>query len=104
MKAIMLKPKWANLIADGVKTLETRSWTTRYRGPIIIAASQPQGETVCTAEIVNCRKMIKEDEKASCVDFSPLLFVFELQNIQLVKPEKIKGKLGIFEFEGNHDQ
>lgn len=38
MKAITLHQPWASLIACGAKKIETRSWPTRYRGPIAIHA------------------------------------------------------------------
>lgn len=31
-KAISLKQPWANWVAEGKKMIETRKWTTRYRG------------------------------------------------------------------------
>lgn len=40
MKALTLWQPWASLIAYGVKTYETRSWTTSYRGPLAIHASK----------------------------------------------------------------
>lgn len=38
MKALTLHQPWASLIALGVKTIETRSWSTKYRGPLAIHA------------------------------------------------------------------
>lgn len=38
MKALTIRQPWASLIALGVKTIETRSWRTNYRGPIAIHA------------------------------------------------------------------
>ncbi len=47
MKAISLWQPWASAIANGVKTIETRSWSTNYRGPIAIhAASKRTGDLV----------------------------------------------------------
>lgn len=40
MKALTLHQPWASLIATGAKTLETRSWPTRYRGPLAIHAAK----------------------------------------------------------------
>lgn len=40
MKAISLHQPYASLIAAGIKTTETRSWSTSYRGPIAIHAAQ----------------------------------------------------------------
>lgn len=38
MKALTVRQPWASLIAAGVKTIETRSWSTKYRGPLAIHA------------------------------------------------------------------
>lgn len=38
MKAITLDQPWASAIALGLKTIETRGWATRHRGPIAIHA------------------------------------------------------------------
>lgn len=40
MKALTLHQPWATLVALVVKTVETRSWSTRYRGPLLIHAGQ----------------------------------------------------------------
>lgn len=40
IKAITLWQPWASLIAHGLKTIETRSWYTKYRGPLAIHAAK----------------------------------------------------------------
>lgn len=40
MKALTLHQPWATLVASGVKTIETRSWQTSYRGPLAIHAGK----------------------------------------------------------------
>ena len=40
MKALTIRQPWASLIAAGVKTIETRSWRTSYRGPLAIHAGK----------------------------------------------------------------
>jgi hypothetical protein len=40
MKALSLTQPWASLVAIGAKRVETRSWTTSYRGPVAIHASK----------------------------------------------------------------
>ena len=40
MKALTLWQPWATLIAIGDKPYETRSWPTRYRGPLAIHAAK----------------------------------------------------------------
>ena len=39
MKCITLTQPWASLVAIGAKQIETRSWSTRYRGPLAIHAA-----------------------------------------------------------------
>jgi hypothetical protein len=39
VKALTLWQPWATLIAEGVKTIETRSWATSHRGPVAIHAA-----------------------------------------------------------------
>lgn len=39
MKVLTLHQPWASLVALGVKTIETRSWSTAYRGPLAIHAA-----------------------------------------------------------------
>ena len=38
MKALSLRQPWATLVAIGAKQIETRSWSTAYRGTIAIHA------------------------------------------------------------------
>jgi len=40
MKVISLLQPWATLVVIGAKRIETRSWDTKYRGPIAIHASK----------------------------------------------------------------
>ncbi len=40
MKAISLWQPWASAIAIGAKRIETRSWYTSYRGPLLIHAAK----------------------------------------------------------------
>lgn len=40
MKAITLTQPWATLVELGIKRVETRSWSTSYRGPLLIHAAK----------------------------------------------------------------
>lgn len=84
MKAVTIKQPWATLIALGEKKFETRSWATKYRGPIAIHAGKsvdkeafedfyikgtlaehgittwqelPTGVVLAKAELVKCHKV-----------------------------------------------
>jgi hypothetical protein len=57
MKALSLTQPWASLVALGQKTVETRSWPTRYRGWLAIHAAKgladltvPAFEDLCHRE------------------------------------------------------
>lgn len=40
MKVLTLTQPWATLVAIGAKRIETRSWQTTYRGPLLIHAGK----------------------------------------------------------------
>ena len=40
MRAISLWQPWASLLVLGTKTMETRNWSTNYRGPLLIHAAK----------------------------------------------------------------
>lgn len=55
MRALSLLQPWAQLVVDGEKRIETRSWKTRYRGRLWIHASKrsdPVGRELAQGDIV----------------------------------------------------
>src|SRR5262245_33853273 len=50
MRALSLWQPWASAIALGAKRVETRDWSTRYRGPLAIHAAK----RVVRDELVYC--------------------------------------------------
>ncbi len=116
MKAISVKQPWASLIAIGLKSIETRTWATDYRGEILIVASkQPDnaamkhfsflkeslsfGAALCMAELVDCQPMISADEKPARCPLYDGAYAWVLNNIRGVTPFEVKGRLGIYEVE-----
>ena len=105
MKALSVKQPWANLIASGQKTIETRLWRTDYRGQLLICSSRnpaiyPAGFALCTVELVDCRMMRKADEVAACCPIYGGAYAWVLQNIQRIPVDRIfpvRGQLRIFE-------
>lgn len=65
MKALTLTQPWATLVAIGAKRIETRSWHTRYRGPLAIHAAKgfpPRArkfttEPICYEAVKSCRTL-----------------------------------------------
>jgi hypothetical protein len=39
-RVLSVRQPWAHLIVAGIKRIENRVWTTRYRGPLLIHASK----------------------------------------------------------------
>ncbi len=102
MKAISVKQPWANLIANGEKTIETRKWATPYRGQILIVSSktpkiEPAGFALAVADIIDCRIMTKEDEVAACCQIYADAYSWVLSNVRPIQPIQIKGSLGIYD-------
>lgn len=109
LKALSLRQPYANWVADGSKTLETRTWHTHYRGDLLICASQsgkgePKGMAVCLVQLVDVRPMQKKDEQAARVEWSPRLYVWKLTNRRVFKdPFPVKGRLGLFNIEVDNE-
>lgn len=77
MKALTIKPKWANMILDGRKTIEVRTWVTRYRGPLAIHSGSPVCAIVAVCNLVAVRAMREADVSLTGgVEFHELLVAF----------------------------
>ena len=108
MKALSLTQPYANFIRDGIKTIETRKWKTNYRGPILICATKqkvknalgqinlPTGMAVCIIDIIDCRKMTRDDEEEACFPWDEKLWAWPLDNLKVITPFPVKGQLNIF--------
>lgn len=102
MKAISLRQPWANLIASGEKTIETRTWETRYRGPLLIVSSKlpnipPAGYALAVADLLDCRPMTKQDEAAARCAIYPSAIAWVLGNVRRVRVFPVKGQPGIYD-------
>lgn len=56
MRAITLTQPWASLVAIGAKRIETRSWSTSYRGPLAIHAAK--GFPGYAKDLAKCRRVM----------------------------------------------
>lgn len=102
MKALSVKQPWANLIASGEKTIETRVWATDYRGDILIVSSkqpriEPAGCAVAVVELTDCRPMMLSDEAAAKCPIYDDAVAWVLRNIRAIEPFPMRGQLGLFE-------
>jgi hypothetical protein len=104
LNALSVKQPWANLIASGRKTIETRTWTTNYRGELLVVSSktppiQPAGCAVALADLVDCRPMSRRDEPAAGCPVYPNAVAWVLQNVRRIAPFPVRGALGIYQVE-----
>ncbi len=121
MKALNVRQPWAWMIACGYKTIETRTWSTKYRGDILIVASKKRmskvtekafientgyrlfeieyGAGICVADLFDCRIMTGEDEPLACCDLYKGAFAWYLRNIRHISPFPVKGRLGLYDIE-----
>lgn len=115
MKAISLKQPWADLIVNGIKDIENRTWKTSYRGKLFIHASKSFDRKgyLWIKDKFQFVNLLYEDEYIrghvigiseiiDCVTYSdsrwfegPYGFVL-INSARLEKPFTYKGKLGIF--------
>jgi len=104
MKAISLHQPWATWIAEGKKTIETRTWPTRYRGPLLICSSKSPkvaghllGKALCIVELVDCRPMTKADEAAAMCSCEPGRYAWVLDETTPIEPFAVRGSQGFYE-------
>ena len=108
MKALSIKQPWANMIASGEKTIETRTWSTDYRGDLLVVSSktpkiEPAGYALAIVKIVDCRPMIKSDEEEACCEIYNGAFAWILTNIRKIHPFSVRGQLGLYDVNIDHD-
>lgn len=158
MKALSVLQPHASLVAIQAKKNETRSWATKYRGPLAIHASArmtnkqkdlcwlkpffdplydadlidvnidnfPLGAVIATCNLVDCLKIrdlrpVKRDgnivqvafleaknslievmgDELAFGDYTPDRFAWMLEDVKQIEPVPAKGKLGLWEWEGD---
>lgn len=88
------------MIRAGHKTIEIRTWATKYRGRLLICASATprsifSGNAVATVSLVECRPATPKDSKAAGFQVSGG-WAWILRDIVALVPYPVKGKLGLF--------
>jgi hypothetical protein len=90
------------MIASGEKTIETRTWSTDYRGPLLIVSSRiPRielaGYAIAIGKLIDCRPMTKNDEEEACCEWYSGAYAWVFRNIRRIEPFPVKGQLRIFD-------
>lgn len=119
MRTIVLRQPWASLVAEGEKTIELRTWSTKHRGPLLIVAGrgvdhadakrlgrmkEPAGVTLCVVDLVDVREASRNDDNAACCAVTPDEFAWVLANPRAVTRVSVIGRLGLYEVELSDDE
>jgi len=105
MKVLSIQEPYASMILNGKKTIETRTWKTKYRGKILLhASSKPKseisGKIFAIANIVDCKDMIKEDEKKACCKIYKNACSWFLEDVRPTALLEVNGSLGLWNYSG----
>ncbi|GAC1467519.1 MAG: hypothetical protein NVSMB9_09210 [Isosphaeraceae bacterium] len=97
MKALTLKPPFADAVAAGRKHIEKRSWGKNVRGRIAIHRGGPNGAIVAMATVVDVvtpKEAAKMLPKEASLAFGPLCWI--LKDVRQVGPYACKGRLSLW--------
>jgi hypothetical protein len=111
VRALSVRQPWAELIALGIKTIEVRCWSTKYRGSLLICSGGAwytkgvklhgklgiRGACVCVVDLIDCRPLRRSDSEAAQfnVEKEPG-FAWILERPRRVNPTPMKGRLMLF--------
>lgn len=126
MRVLTLREPWASLIGEKIKGIETRSWSTKYRGELFIHAGLAKvkkadadfvgmlngnlhyGTIFCKCTLVDCiyidkefAEVVKKTNPANyiCGDYSEGRYAWVLEDIEPINPIPAKGHLSIWRYE-----
>ena len=110
MKALSIHPYYAMAIVAGQKSIECRTWSTDYRGDILICSTAKKhhgtipGHALGVVTLKDVRPFTKKDTDAALLlpaEFKPGLYAWELTYNRLIVPVPVKGKLSLWNYEGD---
>lgn len=117
MKVLSVRHPWANLIVHGIKGVENRTWKTAYRGRVLIHAPLKREDNIFTKEQAKLAIDIPPGYKSAIIgsveiidcitDSNSIWAVLGQWHWILEKPILysnpvlgVKGKLGLWDYEG----
>ncbi len=131
MKVLTIKQPWALLLKKGIKTMETRSFKTNYRGELYIHAGKskikdkeirnPQilkdvveeeccyGAIILKCKLVDCiymddkfiNKTKKNPKEYATGRYEVGRYACLLEDIESIEPIYVNGQLGIWNYKNN---
>src|SRR5579875_237489 len=123
MTCLSLRQPWLELILNGQKTIEVRTWRSRYRGPLLLHASRSIDWDACvhfgirpdslatgallgSVELVDCVTFTRDTWQSLAPahlnyrDFRPGLIGWFFRDPQRLEPTPFRGQLGLFKVPG----
>jgi len=117
-RALTVREPWCTLIAWGAKRIETRTWRTRYRGPLLLCAGKTveedlvatlveaeqlpypvmPGHALATANLVACRQGRAADQRLAMCTATDL-WAWVLEDVVPCRPFKVRGQPGLFDID-----
>lgn len=112
MKAISVQQPFAHWIMCGEKNYEYRTWNTDHRGDLLICSSaNPKiegtimGHALCVVNVTEVIEVTKKNYQDLELDEPPVrgekLYAWKLENIRIVDPVPVKGKLNFYYVDDN---
>ena len=93
---------WLSLIEYRLKTLETRTRRTHFRGDLLLCGAADsrtdnRGLACCVVEVVDCWPMRPQDEPAAYIGCQPGRWAWKLENLRWLSEKfPVTGKQGFF--------
>lgn len=109
MKALSIHPTYVARIMSGEKTVECRSWKTGYRGDFVICSTAKKvkgtipGHALCVARLTDIVPFTNRHLQAAMMtafDFSEGMYAWLLEDVRLIEPVPVKGKLSLWNYDG----
>lgn len=107
MKALSIRNPYAHEILCGEKEIEYRTWQTKHRGDLLICSSKlPKikntisGHALCVANLSDCVRITADNYSeygVSRSDADETLYAWLLDDVRVIKPFAVKGKLHLFD-------
>lgn len=111
-RCLSVMQPWAELIANRTKGIELRTWSTNYRGPLVIAASKrrsnsgaarrwdhvdgDRGRCVALVELADVRPATKLDAPWACCEPADGEYAWVLRWVRRLSGPPVRGSLGLF--------
>ena len=110
MKALSIHPYYAMAIVSGQKSVEVRTWKTDYRGDLLICSTKTKlhgtipGHALGVVALEDCVPLEKKHMKDALMqpkDFQDGLYAWKLTYNRLIVPVPVKGKLSLWNYDGD---